>query len=388
MKHSLLIFIYLFTFPFFGQVKLNYSVLQNKQNSIDPWSNAYKQTYTYNVSNQLVERIDEDWNSIDNKWLNDYKYVYTYTTDGAIKSETLYRYSSNFNKWDEDEKSIYTYNAFGDIDLLEYYDYNSQNSKWEIEGKTEYFYNTDRKIIEYFDYNWDGSEWRQSYKTTIAYNERGKINLVNEYNPIEEGSSVLGNSYRTSYIYDTNGKLIDTISEEFSDENWISDYKTTYEIDSFGNYKKITDNDSETITFTYDNSKLMSNFVHPFSYSIEFLSEIGGSFPYYHKILEEVDTRFSGYSSKTTYHYSDEIVAAIEEFENSIIKIYPNPVTNFINIETNEKITSLQIIDMRGKILLQTTETKIDLQSLTPGLYVVKIEANSGKIMRKRIIKN
>ncbi len=76
-------------------------------------------------------------------------------------------------------------------------------------------------------------------------------------------------------------------------------------------------------------------------------------------------------------------------FNNSTIKatIFPNPTNGVINIKTNEQIEKITILDISGKIILETTNTEIDLSKQKTGTYFVKIETENGIFTEKTILK-
>lgn len=74
--------------------------------------------------------------------------------------------------------------------------------------------------------------------------------------------------------------------------------------------------------------------------------------------------------------------------DNSV-KLFPNPTTNAVHIETSERLT-LVVSNMTGKILQQTTvdkEITIDVQALTAGIYFFQFQDNKGKRWVERITK-
>lgn len=65
-------------------------------------------------------------------------------------------------------------------------------------------------------------------------------------------------------------------------------------------------------------------------------------------------------------------------------KIYPNPTTGIINIETTENIVSIKVYNTTGALVLESSETTIDLGDLASGLYFVKVnDMESVKIIKK-----
>lgn len=87
----------------------------------------------------------------------------------------------------------------------------------------------------------------------------------------------------------------------------------------------------------------------------------------------------------TTQNLSTETV----EHKN-ILKAYPNPVNNILNLSSQETINNVLIVDMLGKTVFQnnfnTNELNIDISNLQEGIYFVQV--SSGKQMQTiKIIK-
>ncbi|WP_314243457.1 T9SS type A sorting domain-containing protein [Empedobacter tilapiae] len=75
----------------------------------------------------------------------------------------------------------------------------------------------------------------------------------------------------------------------------------------------------------------------------------------------------------------------------SDVKIYPNPVADILNIETDTNKNSIKIIDLTGKIIESYVSNKkkitIDTNSFPKGIYVVEVENEKGKTISKFIKK-
>lgn len=73
------------------------------------------------------------------------------------------------------------------------------------------------------------------------------------------------------------------------------------------------------------------------------------------------------------------------------ISIYPNPAKDYLNFK-NSSFTSYIIYDITGKMLLEskdlpiTSETKVDVRSLKPGLYFILITTDKG-LVSERFVK-
>ena len=79
--------------------------------------------------------------------------------------------------------------------------------------------------------------------------------------------------------------------------------------------------------------------------------------------------------------------------EDIIISTFPNPTTDFLKISVNRKVTmDISIFDLKGQrvynnnnIIIQNT-LEIPINTLTPGNYLLSIQAEKEKINRKFII--
>ena len=66
-----------------------------------------------------------------------------------------------------------------------------------------------------------------------------------------------------------------------------------------------------------------------------------------------------------------------------MFSVYPNPSLNTINIDYNERYSIINIIDIQGKMVLQSKQKTIDINSLENGIYVVQIETENGVLNSK-----
>ncbi len=82
---------------------------------------------------------------------------------------------------------------------------------------------------------------------------------------------------------------------------------------------------------------------------------------------------------------------ANESFDFKNLKVYPNPVTNILNIENAQKITKITIINMLGQELITKNfddfKTEVDFSELQTGNYFAKVYSNNSvqtiKIIKK-----
>ena len=82
------------------------------------------------------------------------------------------------------------------------------------------------------------------------------------------------------------------------------------------------------------------------------------------------------------------------ELKNNKLIIYPNPTSNYITIQNKEYSTEkfdYKLLDLTGKIVKignLTFDEKINIESLTSGYYVIKIETENKEKFTEKLLKN
>lgn len=114
---------------------------------------------------------------------------------------------------------------------------------------------------------------------------------------------------------------------------------------------------------------------------------------YYYRFVTQSNTgKLTDYSSDL-YSFSLSQLNTKESSPLNGVLIYPNPVSDYFKIESKEKIQSVQLFDLQGKLLKffnlsgSSVEHSFEIQNLNSGVYAVKIELASGQIVHKKIIK-
>lgn len=65
---------------------------------------------------------------------------------------------------------------------------------------------------------------------------------------------------------------------------------------------------------------------------------------------------------------------------NTDFRVFPNPSTDMININHSEEIYQVNIIDLSGKLMLETTNTRnINIETLMSGTYIIEAYHNQSK---------
>jgi alpha-tubulin suppressor-like RCC1 family protein len=70
-------------------------------------------------------------------------------------------------------------------------------------------------------------------------------------------------------------------------------------------------------------------------------------------------------------------VLAVNSFEiTENLKIYPNPVKDFLNISYENPINIISIVNLLGQEVINTNQSKIDVSDLISGTYFIKISSD------------
>lgn len=79
-----------------------------------------------------------------------------------------------------------------------------------------------------------------------------------------------------------------------------------------------------------------------------------------------------------------EIGLSLAEEEFVSFKVFPNPVSNFLNIQipTSTEPTNLKIYNVLGKLILEKdltqSETRLNLSSMASGIYMMSFQSAKG----------
>ncbi len=92
---------------------------------------------------------------------------------------------------------------------------------------------------------------------------------------------------------------------------------------------------------------------------------------------------------QATWYFSLLVNNKETEIPATYINIYPNPTSDFINVNIDEKITEMSIFNLSGELVLnQVNEmNRINIQSLMTGSYLVVIKTANGNNYFSKVVK-
>lgn len=375
----------LFTFmslSLVSQTKLTSSLTESYDGTA--WQNSSKTEYIYDASGNVTEETYLSWNTTSAQWIPLDKSSYTYNANNKA-TVVLYEYLGSDSEID---RTNYTYDANGNLILTLDQDWNG--SAWVNSYKVDLTY-TNSRLSGAASYTWSGTDWivttDDDGKFTINYNANGTISSFN-YDAWDGSNWVAEDS--TIFSYDGNNNLILQDGRTWNGTAWVSDYKSEYAYDANGNLIEEKESYLENGSFvtdyertaTFNTAELMSSYIHPFKdkTGIDYLTEPNG-------IINKILTK-SGSDERTTYNYG-EATASNRDFNSISFSVYPNPASSFIKVDDSSfSLKNMDVYNVIGQKLLSTTKSQLNIENLVDGVYLLKIETESGKFGTKRIIKN
>jgi hypothetical protein len=83
--------------------------------------------------------------------------------------------------------------------------------------------------------------------------------------------------------------------------------------------------------------------------------------------------------------YCTGTVGTNEHSSETELSIYPNPVTDYLKIETAMRVSNVQITDIVGQLLYSNNAKTIDCSAFSKGIYLIRIESERGIAVKEFI---
>ncbi|SHK60667.1 Por secretion system C-terminal sorting domain-containing protein [Epilithonimonas mollis] len=75
----------------------------------------------------------------------------------------------------------------------------------------------------------------------------------------------------------------------------------------------------------------------------------------------------------------------VADVNKTQVTVYPNPAKDFIYIDSQKSVKSVEIFDTLGRLIKTENSDKINVSQLSKGNYLLKIKTDSGEIVEKMI---
>lgn len=105
----------------------------------------------------------------------------------------------------------------------------------------------------------------------------------------------------------------------------------------------------------------------------------------------ELSDPLSDNSLASNWIAANNVLTGVEEHQNdAFLRLYPSPVENFLQIEGNGNINTLQLYNLQGYLLkdikVDSERFTIDMRSLNAGMYFIRVTI-SGKSYVRKVVK-
>ena len=95
------------------------------------------------------------------------------------------------------------------------------------------------------------------------------------------------------------------------------------------------------------------------------------------------EDNYSGWCKDDWASYSDDCSLGSNDITINSTFIYPNPVADFININSEYTVESIQLYNVNGSLLQEFNNKSAYVGNLSKGIYFVKISIDNKKTTKK-----
>ena len=309
----------------------------------DFWQNESRVAYEYDFYGNVFEKLDQEWDG--NDWENVVLVSYAY--DGDVLSEDIYQTYSD-GQWVNLIKEVYNYN--GDVWTVLVWEWNGTTWTSSVLNTYTRDNNTIVHVMQYMQ----GGAWQndEKYIYTLDFDENVTEILMQEWTGTE-----WADKEKTTYLYE-DGVYTDQYVQEWNGSAWLDGFHFTFDYDG-GNAKlgKCYSYDGETwvpsdgdIDMTYDYNAEMISF----------------------------------YASVVEMTYVD-LTNVGENAQAANVKVYPVPAESELFIQTDD-FQKAEIYSVTGQKLMESSMEKMNVSSLSQGVYLLKVYGQSGMTETQRIV--
>jgi hypothetical protein len=374
------------------------------------WIPQWRDEYTYGASGNMTEAIFYEWDEVAVDWVSAEKMEFSYDANENLAVTIYYEWDADAGEWVPSWKEEYFYDANGnEIEYLGY-EWDGDSSEWSVYEKWESTYDEDENLIQVLALVWDSdaSDWVADWKEEASYDEHGNMTLYTEYVwDTDAGDWVVDWTYKTEYTYDASERIILTIEYSWDEDagEWYADYRADYTYDANGNpnmefYAVLDEGTGEMIStmkyeYTYDLSHDFDELIAPggkcwfwpdMCFAIQ-NQPLAVSYYWWDYDLED----WLDYG-RGNYYYSEQEVVYVNNMEQPIAEIYPNPVAEYIvfSFSGDHQLGFFELYDLQGRLMLTEEigpSERLSLEGLSSGMYLYNLYMDgmlqSGKLIKE-----
>lgn len=299
--------------------------------------NRYFYTKTYDANNNIMLSVRQNWNPTTMQWEDESRETYTYYAGtNNLKDVTTYSFSQGHDTF----KIAYEYTGT-DITKITLQD----GSSGTLVNYQQYVYtyNTPGFPATEEDSEWNTSTnmWELKERGTATYTAGLREFITEKLN----GSSWdLFERYLTYYTISIE-KDDEHIQQSRAGASWVNTDRETSMYDA-------NDNKTEYIFYSW-----LSNAWAPY------------------------------YKEEQSFSVAAPFNLSTNDFSKTNFKVYPNPAADVINISSKLSIEKIQLFNVLGHKVLETSKTQqLNIESLSSGVYVLKVFNDNYSATRRILI--
>jgi len=239
-----------------------------------------------------------------------------------------------------------------------------------------YTYDVENRLIEKLSKEWSQANWVDDLRIIYYYDSIG--NQIEEFIEYWNGNMWI-NSYKINFNYDLHNNLIEELGENWENENWVFDRKTLRSYD-------ILDRVIEIQTYNWQQNQWIGEYKNSRAYDLQ------GNL--YQTLFQLFDETIGWYNFYLTYYYYELVVGVDSNYDilpedKHLAQNYPNPFNPSTSIQytvSRQQFVVLKVYDVLGNEIATlvnqeksagTYEIKFDASILTSGVYFYTLEAGS-----------
>lgn len=362
------------------------------------WVNVSKIEYTYDGQHNVLTDVSSVWDTDSSKWIVKYRHEKVYDDNNHLITELSYSWAANTKNLVLNSKSAYTYTNNGQKSDMILYKWNAETKNWNRVGTKMYTYDEQANMISTTTLLGETDAMTgSSYKTEIIYNQANQPTMDKSF---YWDTLLLAwvQSYQTEYSYDDSGRLLkeSTYLRDKAQAKWIAEVETNYMVDSNGNKtSKIVRKWNETSQEWQNMTKISCSFDQQHADELLIKSShvmtsiFGGAsaniplegMQYdWNQEANQWNTKFTLHEQR---YYSEISLSGLDKTATTKLKVYPNPVTDKLVIESVTAHPALTLYNLQGAELLQSHANELDLSQYPSGIYLLDVNGQRVKVVKK-----
>ena len=209
------------------------------------WIYSDRTVNTYNASGTNIMTHNAHWNDESAKWEMTSMTrvdILDHTVGGVRQTLNASWYCDADSVWIGVQKDTVAYNASGNVIFNARY-VSWANEDWVPSYKIEYEYDeADRKIFEQ-RFDWNGNEWKGNYRNEYGFDEQGRQYMTARYVNWNSTTGTWIGSTKTEQTFDENGRVAVSISSFWGTDAWRPAFRYVYTYDTSGReIEQVTEN--------------------------------------------------------------------------------------------------------------------------------------------------